>query len=146
MNYRVEFIKTYIASMIALLSGALGEDLKYFRLLLAVMLFDTALGWLKAIKLDTWKSKLARLGFSSKLVELALVGLMYKLDYTLGLNFLMRFAIFYYIVIELASIIENIHEGKLARIPDGLLELTRELKKSVDKTLINKIKDKFFKD
>lgn len=79
-----------------------------------MIIFDVVTGWLKAIKKGKFKSTVMKKGLLSKVTEMIILVLMYVLEYylpqiniNLGLPIVQLVGI-YIIIMELASVIENI--------------------------------------
>lgn len=137
---KAESLKIIISSIAAGLINALGGNYRYLLVVWGLMVCDTALGWLKAKKLGSWKSKTARWGAAGKIVELMLIAIMGALDWALGTGFLMSAGIFYYGIVEFASILENINDGGLTVLPTGLVDVVHKLKFSAGTVLVQWIK------
>lgn len=139
-NEKLIAIKLYISGVISTSIVAFGADYKYLTLLLVLMLADTVVGWLKGFKLGVFSSARAKWGFAGKIVELGIVYIMGRLDWTFGTgHWLANTGALYYGIVEIASIIENIQEGGLAVLPAGLSEFIHKLKYSAGKALVTKL-------
>ena len=87
----------------------------YYIILCLIMIgFDVLTGWLKAIKKGKFKSTVMKKGLLSKVTEMIILVMMYALEYylpminiNLGLPIVSLVGL-YIIIMELASVIENI--------------------------------------
>ena len=87
----------------------------YYIILCMIMIgFDVLTGWLKAIKKGKFKSTVMKKGLLSKVTEMIILVMMYALEYylpminiNLGLPIVSLVGV-YIIIMELASVIENI--------------------------------------
>lgn len=138
---KIESFKLIVSGGFAWLVTALGADYKYVSVLILLMVADTLLGWLKSFKTRSFKSAKAKWGFSSKIIELGLVYILGRLDWAFGTSgWLGNTGVIYYGIVEMASMVENIHDGGLATLPEGLVELLRKLKFNTGKLLLAKCK------
>ena len=103
------------------------------------MIVDTLFGWVKAKKLNKWKSVSARWGFIGKIIELMFVGVLYLLDAAFNITFLEYMGIFYFGACELASIVENYAEIN-GNLPEGTMEITEKIKFSIGTVIMQKLK------
>lgn len=141
LDGKIETVKIAASGTIAALISASGAKYEYVTVLIILMGADTALGWLKGRKNHSWKSAIAKWGFAGKIVELGLVYLLVRLDWAFNTDgFLANIGVFYYGIVELASIVENINDGGLATLPPGLVDIVRKLKYSAGKIVMEKIK------
>lgn len=140
MDQKIESLKLMVSGMAGALMAIFNVNHKYVTVLIILMILDTAFGWMKSFKLRSFESRIAKWGFMGKLVELLLVYILSLLDWAFNINSMLAdIGVLYYGIVEIASIIENIHEGGLADLPPGLVELLRKLKYSASKTLVKKI-------
>ena len=134
-----ESIKLFFSTIIASGAALIGASFKYIVLLALLMAVDTIFGWVKAKKLNKWKSGAARWGFIGKIIELMFIGVLYMLDAAFGTDFLEYMGIFYFGACELASIVENYAEIN-GNLPEGTLEFIKKLQFSVGTAIMKKIK------
>lgn len=140
-DQKTEALKLTASGAAALMARFLGVNYKFVVLLFVLMIFDTLLGWLKAKKLGIWKSSQARWGFAGKIVELMLVALLYLLEWAFGVGFFVNTGLFYFMICEIASMAENIAEGKLNNnIPDEAVKLIEKLQYNVRTGMIKQAK------
>jgi toxin secretion/phage lysis holin len=146
MNIRYEIGKITFSSISTFVLALLGENYKLIFLLLCLMLVDTILGHLRAVKINNWKSYNARWGIIGKLIELVLVALMYLCEWTFNIDWLVNVVVIYFSVCEGASIIENIVKGKLnENVPRETLNFLLKLKANIV-TIIKKMLNDYFGD
>lgn len=135
-----ESIKLFFSTIIASGVSLIGASFKYIVLLVTLMVVDTLFGWVKAKKLNKWKSVSARWGFIGKIIELMFIGVLCMLDAAFEIDFLEYMGIFYFGACELASIIENYAEIN-DNLPEGTLEFIKKLQFSIGTAIMKKIKN-----
>lgn len=128
-NTIIEGMKFTASALLAYFTSHLGASGTALMVLIYFMLVDTVFGWLVAKHKGEWKSSKARWGFVGKIVELIFVSLLFLLDWAFKIDMLKSIGIYYFIICECASIVENIAKIN-SNIPDGLVELLRTLQKS----------------
>ena len=138
----VESIKLYISSVVAGGAALIGTSFKYIIVLVILMAVDTIFGWVKAKKINKWKSGAARWGFIGKIIELMFIGVLYMLDAAFETEFLKYLGIFYFGACELASIVENYAEIN-GNLPEGTLELIKKMQFSIGTAIMQKLKNIF---
>lgn len=131
MNLKYETAKITFSALSTAVLALLGSNYKLVVLLLVTMAIDTLFGHLRAIKDREWKSYNARWGLVGKLVELVLIALMYLCEWTFGIDWLVNVVVIYFIICEMASIAENVIEGRLNKnIPTEALEFLNKMKQN----------------
>lgn len=144
MDSRVETIKLVFGSMTSFFIAVFGSNYKLIVLLLIAMAFDTLTGHLRAIHEREWTSYSARWGLVGKLIELVLIMLMYICEWTFEITWLVNIVVTYFVICEVASIIENIVNGNLnENVPKEIVEILSKVKNNFVSVLIKKIKDFF---
>lgn len=144
MTLRCEVAKVFISWISAFVIALLGENYRLIFLLLCLMLADTLLGHLRAIKIKTWKSYNARWGIIGKLIELVLIALMYLCEWTFNIDWLVNTVVIYFCICEGASIVENIVKGKLNdNVPKGTLDFLLKLKSNAIASIKKLLNDYF---
>ena len=138
----VESIKLFISSVVAGGAALIGTSFKYIIVLVILMAVDTIFGWVKAKKINKWKSGAARWGFIGKIIELMFIGVLYMLDAAFETEFLKYLGIFYFGACELASIVENYAEIN-GNLPEGTLELIKKAQFSFGTAITKKLKNVF---
>ena len=138
----VESIKLFISSVVAGGAALIGASFKYIIVLVILMAVDTIFGWVKAKKINKWKSGAARWGFIGKIIELMFIGVLYMLDAAFETEFLKYLGIFYFGACELASIVENYAEIN-GNLPEGTLELIKKMQFSIGTAIMQKLKNIF---
>lgn len=144
MDAKIELTKIAIGGAISTVLRYLGANYRLVVLLLVLMVVDTLLGWLGAIKNGTWKSKNARWGAVGKLVELIIIALMYLCEWVFAIDWLIGTVTLYFVLCEGASIIENIAGNHLnENIPSALADILSKAKKNFVSNLIKRVKNIF---
>ena len=144
MDTKIESMKAILATYIGIIALLVGESYKHILVLLLLMAVDTVIGWAKGFKLKKWKSNKARWGAAGKVVELLLIVCLYGLDWAFETNFLKYIGIYYFGICEIASVFENFAEMG-GNVPDGTVELLKEVQYSIGTQSVKKIKDVFEK-
>lgn len=121
------------------MASIFGQSYKHIVVLLILMLIDTIFGWVKGFKQKNWTSKRARWGATGKIVELILISLLYMVDWIFGLKFTVQIGLYYFIIVEIASIIEN-YTGINDNLPKGFTELLVKIKFNIGTSFVKKVK------
>lgn len=144
MFEKLNSFKGWLSAIFATIGAVLGLRGILFVAMLGVMLIDTVLGWVYALKSGTWKSEKARDGAGHKFGSIAVVivcgimdlclqvicGLLPDMPF-LWVNILFPVSCTWYILTEIGSIIENcVLLG--APVPAWLLKVLEVGKKIVD--------------
>lgn len=148
MEFNLEAIKLSLVSLLGFFASFIGETKKHIIALVILMIIDTIFGWIKGFKKGIWVSKKAKWGIAGKIAELILVLLLYVLNWAFQIDFIVYLGLYYFMVVELASIIENYLEIN-HNLPEGILEVLRKLQFNFSKLILDKIKiflDKTFTD
>lgn len=140
MENKIEIIKLSISSFIGIMASFLGETYKHLMILVILMIIDTTFGWVKGFKHNNWTSKKAKWGVAGKIVELMLISLLYILNWIFNLNFIVYIGLYYFIAVEIASIIEN-YASINGNLPKGLVELLKKLQFNIGIAFVSKIRD-----
>ena len=138
-NGFVEAAKIGISAIIAMIISHMGASYKHIFVLICFMAADTVIGWLVAKHLGQWKSSKARWGFVGKIVELMFVAMLYLLDWLFAMDQLKYIGIYYFIICEGASFVENIAKIN-HNIPAGLVELLKSFQNSVGSGVVKWVK------
>lgn len=138
-KFDIELIKVAISYMAAFFAAHFAGSGKHIAVLICFIMADTFIGWLVYIKLGQWQSSKARWGFVGKIAELILVALLYMLDWLFVTDCLEYIGIYYFIICEGASIIENISKIN-SNIPQALVELLQSVKNSAGTELVKYVK------
>ena len=144
MDAKIESVKGFMAAYIGIFAVIIGDSYKHILVLLLLMSVDTVIGWVKGFKLKKWKSNKARWGAVGKFVELMIIACLYGLDWVFETDVLKYIGIYYFGICEIASIFENFAEMG-GNIPDGTVELLKEVQYSIGTQSVKKIKDAFEK-
>lgn len=128
-NAIIECVKVGMSAFATYLSVHLGASSTSLMVLLYFIGVDTLIGWLVAKHKGEWQSSKARWGFVGKIVELIFVSLLFLLDWAFNMDILKYIGIYYFIICEGASIVENIAKIN-NNIPEGLVEVLKSLQKS----------------
>lgn len=134
-DFNTEAVKVALSYGAAFFAAHFAGSEKHIAVLIFFILADTFIGWLVYIKLGEWQSSKARWGFVGKIAELVLVAMLYMLDWLFEVNCLEYLGIYYFIICEGASIIENIAKIN-HNIPKGLAELLQSVQKSAGTELV----------
>ncbi len=148
MEFNLEAIKLSLVSLLGFFASFIGETKKHIIALVILMIIDTIFGWIKGFKKGIWVSKKAKWGIAGKIAELILVLLLYVLNWAFQIDFIVYLGLYYFMVVELASIIENYLEIN-HNLPEGILEVLRKLQFNFSKLILDRIKiflDKTFTD
>lgn len=140
MENKLEKIKSFIVIAVAGFSSFFGATAKEFAVLFMLIGIDTVFGWIKSIKNKEFKSNTARIGFMGKIVELMLVGCAKLLDWLFGTNFLEYTSLYYFMICEVSSILENYSQIN-GNLPEGLIELLNSLKDNVASKIVRIVYD-----
>lgn len=138
-NITMEAFKVGSSTMIAYIVCRLGASWRHIAVLLAFMAADTLIGWLVAAHLGKWKSSVARWGFAGKIVELVFVAMLYLLDWLFGTDTLKYIGIYYFIICEGASFVENIAKVN-KNIPKGLVDILKAAQSSAGSGIVKLVK------
>ncbi len=139
-NGDMECAKLVLSSVIAFIMSHFGTSVKPVVVLICFMAADTIIGWLVAKHLNVWQSSKARWGFAGKIVELMFVAMLYLLDWLFVTDCLKYIGIYYFIICEGASFVENIAKVN-KNIPQGLAELLKAIKVSAGTSIVNYVKN-----
>lgn len=134
-DYAIEAVKIGTSTVAAWMLAHLGASYKHIVVLLCFMAADTVIGWLVAKYKGEWKSSKARWGFVGKIIELMFVAMLYLLDWLFAMNHLKYIGIYYFIICEGASFVENIAKIN-NNIPEGLVELLRAFQNSIGTNIV----------
>lgn len=133
----LQTITVLIASVISSFSMLFGNSYKHMLVLIILMIVDTIFGWAKGFKKGNWKSKKARWGLIGKIVELMFIMILYLVQRLFDIQFLVYIGLYYFILVEIASIIENYGELN-HNLPKGILKIVLRLKATLGSMFIVK--------
>ncbi len=140
VDEKIEALKFSIGSILGITASFFGETHKHIIALIILMCIDTIFGWVKGFKNGNWKSKKARWGIAGKIVELILISLLYILNWIFEVNFIVYIGLYYFIAVEIASILENYAEIN-GNLPNGLVDVLKKLQFNIGTAFVQKIKD-----
>lgn len=141
MDYKIEAEKLILSMTASLAAAAAGNSLsaRLLILLLLLMLFDTLLGWARALKNKEWKSSKARWGSIGKLIQLGFVSFAYTLDWVFGIDVLKYAFAAYFCLVEVGSICENAYYMGV-EIPLEWVEVAKKSKNYAGRMVLDKAK------
>lgn len=140
MDSYTESIKLFISAVMASGVSLFGISFKYVLVLVFLMIVDTVFGWIRSKKNNQWNISTAKCGFIGKIIELIFIWVLCILDWIFDINLLKYMGIFYFGICEVASIVDN-YSGINKNMPDGVLEIVKNLKYSVGTLAVSKIKN-----
>mgnify|MGYP001165967624 FL=1 len=140
MDKTIDYVKVAISLLGGFLSAALGGVDGLLQLYVIMFVFDLCVGALKAVKNKNFASSLLCGGFINKVIALAVIAMLTKLDAVLGFNNTLRnIAIIWFCLCEGASLLENLAILGLP-IPDGLRGILVQVKKGFNINLTKVVK------
>ena len=140
MDKTIDYVKVAISLLGGFLSAALGGVDGLLQLYVIMFVFDLCLGALKAVKNKNFASSVLFWGFINKVIALAVIAMLTKLDAVLGFNNTLRnIAIIWFCLCEGASLLENLAILGLP-IPDGLRGILVQVKKGFNINLTKVVK------
>lgn len=139
IDERTEVLKLSIGSFLGVIASFVGETYKHLMVLVIFMIIDTIFGWIKGFKKGKWTSKKAKWGIAGKIVELALIFILYVLNWAFKIDFLVYIGLYYFMAVELASILEN-YASINGNLPKGFVEILKKLQFSIGTAFVEKIK------
>lgn len=140
MTEKIEYVKFIVAALPAFFADIFGATSKQVFVLLILIAADTGFGWAKAIKNNSWKRRKAKIGFMGKIVELMFVACLYALDWLFCINTLKYIGVYYFIICELSSVVENYAQIN-GNLPEGLIEILGETKKNFAQKITNAVRN-----
>lgn len=128
MDKTIEGVKLAIATIGAFISSWVGGFDELLQFYLICVICDLVFGAIKGIKKKEFSSSLLFWGFMNKVLALAAVGILNKLDGVLNVDLLRNTAIIWFCICEGASLLENFASLGLP-IPEGLRSILTQVKK-----------------
>ena len=145
MQAKIESLKLIISTALAPIVSLFGATRLHMLVLIILMFIDTVFGWVASHKNGTWKSGNARWGSIGKIVEIILITAIYLINYLYNIEFLIYIIVYYFILCELASILEN-YALINQNLPEGLINILKAASQNAGKGIIAGIKKIFEKD
>lgn len=140
MNNTIDYVKAAVSLAGGFLSASLGGVDGLLQFFIILFMCDLCFGALKAIKNKNFASSVLFWGFINKVIALAVIAILTKLDAVLGFNNTLRnIAIIWFSLCEGASLLENLAILGLP-IPDGLRGILVQVKKGFNINLTKVVK------
>lgn len=136
------YLKFSFATFTGVATKLLGGSYRFVVVLIVLICVDTIFGWIKAWKNKTFTSGQARLGAMGKIVELMLIGCLYLLDWVFMTDVLKYIGIYYFMICEGTSILENYAQIN-GNLPEGTVELLELLRDNFSKKILLYFKNLF---
>lgn len=140
MDMKVELAKLGLSGILGSIASFFGGTEKHVIALVIIMIIDVTMGWMKAIKLGEWRSKKARWGFAGKVAELLLISVMYLLNWVFQVPYLIYISIYYFMLVEVASILENYAEIN-GNLPQGIVDVLKKFQTNVGTLAVKNVEE-----